>query len=225
MPARTVPKNYRNLTGLVYNSRIHSLSAFESTLERDYLLLLDFDPAVEFYEEQPVTIKYYDSGERLHRYTPDVFVRYRNDANTKSLPLPVLCEVKYRDDLRQHWTEYKSKFKAARHYARERGWRFRLITEREIRTPFLDNVKFLRQYQALAVDEAEQSMLLQALAQRPTTDVEGLLTAVTTDRWRRAQLLPVLWHLVAQRQVGVDLRHALTRGSRLWPNGRMAPSR
>ena len=221
MPARIVPKNYRNLTGLVYNSRTHSLSAFESSLERDYLLLLDFDPAVECYEEQPVTIKYDDCEGRLHRYTPDVFVRYRNDANAK----PVLCEVKYRDDLRQHWAEYKAKFKAAHRYARERGWRFRLLTEREIRTPFLANVKFLRQYQALVVDQAEQHLLLQALAQQPTTDVESVLAAVTTDRWRQAQLLPVLWHLVAQHQVGVDLRHALTRGSPLWPIEPMARSR
>ena len=51
MPVRTIPKNYRNLTGLVANSRTQSMSAFESTLERDFLLLLDFDPDVEGYEE------------------------------------------------------------------------------------------------------------------------------------------------------------------------------
>jgi hypothetical protein len=28
------------------------MTAFESSLERDCLLLLDFDPEVEFYEEQ-----------------------------------------------------------------------------------------------------------------------------------------------------------------------------
>jgi hypothetical protein len=99
MPARTVPKNYRNLTGLVYNSRTRSLSAFESTLERDYLLLLDFDLAVEFYEEQPATIEYRDSSGSLRRYTPDVFVRYRSTVDITPVPLCVLCEVKYRDHL------------------------------------------------------------------------------------------------------------------------------
>src|SRR5437016_4446366 len=56
MPVRKVPKNYRNLTGLVPNTRTSSMTAFESSLERDFLLLLDFDPDVTFYEEQPVTI-------------------------------------------------------------------------------------------------------------------------------------------------------------------------
>jgi hypothetical protein len=43
MPVRTIPKNYRNLTGLVPNTRTSGMTAFESTLERDFLLLLDFD--------------------------------------------------------------------------------------------------------------------------------------------------------------------------------------
>ena len=42
MPVRTIPKNYRNLTGLVPNTRTSGMTAFESTLERDFLLLLDF---------------------------------------------------------------------------------------------------------------------------------------------------------------------------------------
>src|SRR5947208_8398615 len=54
-------------------------SPFESSLERDFLLLLDFDPDVEFYEEQPVKITYHDDRGRRRTYTPDVFVRYRAD--------------------------------------------------------------------------------------------------------------------------------------------------
>src|SRR5262245_35397216 len=66
MPVRRIPKNYRSLTGLVPNSRTQSMTAFESSLERDFLQLLDFDPDVEFYEEQPVKITYPDAkGRRL----------------------------------------------------------------------------------------------------------------------------------------------------------------
>src|SRR5919197_6548596 len=100
-------KNYRSLTGLVPNTHTQSMTAFESSLERDFLLLLDFDPDVEFYEEQPVCIVYQDDHGRCRTYTPDVFVRYQTAAK------PLLCEVKYRDDLRQHWTVYRPKFRAA----------------------------------------------------------------------------------------------------------------
>src|SRR4029453_16883780 len=76
MPARIVPKNYRNLTGFVYNFRTSTITAFESSLERDFLLLLDFDPNVECFEEQPIKILYQDDTSRLHTYTPDVLFRF-----------------------------------------------------------------------------------------------------------------------------------------------------
>lgn len=214
MSARIVPKNYRNLTGLVYNSRTQSLSMFESTLERDYLLLLDFDSSVECYEEQPVTIKYSDGGGRCHRYTPDIFVRYRR-ANVVDAP-PLLGEIKYREDLRQHWTEYKPKFKAAYRYAMARDWRFRLLTEREIRTPYLNTIKFLRQYRDLPVNELRLTQILTAMAQQQKTDPTRLLASITKDRWHQAELLPGLWQLIGLRQIGADLEQPLTMRSRLW---------
>jgi hypothetical protein len=55
------------------------MTAFESSLERDFLLLLDFNPDVEFFEEQPVKIVYHDAKGRRRTYTPDVLVRYRTD--------------------------------------------------------------------------------------------------------------------------------------------------
>jgi hypothetical protein len=156
MPVRTIPKHYRSLTGLVLNTRTQSMTAFESSLERDFLLLLDFDPEVEFYEEQPVKITYPDDRGRRRTYTPDVFVRYRIDHLRARHTRPLLCEVKYRDDLREHWTAYRPKFRAAQHYARQHGWRFRLVTERHVRTPYLENIKFLRSYRAAPVNDQHQ---------------------------------------------------------------------
>jgi hypothetical protein len=192
------------------------MTAFESSLERDLLLLLDFDPDVEFFEEQPVKITYHGDNGRCHTYTPDVLVHYHVDKTSASVRPPVLCEVKYRDDLRQHWREYKTKFKAARRYAKEHGWCFRLMTEREIRTPYLDNVKFLRHYRHINVDAGHFHMLLERLhALRETTPVE-LLAAVSNDAWDKGQLLSALWQLVALRQAGTDLSQPLTMHSRVW---------
>jgi hypothetical protein len=216
MPVRKVPKNSRSLTGLVPNTRTSSMAAFESSLERDFLLLLDFDPDVEFYEEQPVRIVYYDDTGRRRTYTPDVFVRYRTANLPTTWTKPLLCEVKYRDDLRQHWTVYEPKFRAAHRYARQQGWRFRLVTERHVRTAYLENVKFLRQYRALPVHEPQQHQLLNTLRGLREAAPATLLAAVSQDRWQQAQLLATLWHLVATRQIQTDLCHPLTMRSRLW---------
>jgi hypothetical protein len=216
MPVRTVPKNYRSLTGLVPNTRTQSMTAFESSLEREFLLLLDFDPDVEFYEEQPVKITYHDDSGRRRTYTPDVFVRYRTDRFQAQHTQPHLCEVKYRDDLRQHWAEYRPKFRVAQRYARQQGWRFRVVTERHIRTPYLDNVKFLRSYQTRLINERYRTQFLNALSALEETDPASLLTATSQDRWQQAQMLPMLWQLIAIREVGTDLAQPLTMQSRIW---------
>jgi hypothetical protein len=117
MPVRKIPTNRRSLTGLVSSRKNDRMTGFESSLERDFLLLLDFDCTVERYEEQPVTIEYTDTAGKRPTYTPDVLIYYRQDlAGPNTWPL--LCEVKYRDDLVDNWKEIKPKIRASRAYAR-----------------------------------------------------------------------------------------------------------
>ena len=219
MPVRSIPRNYRSLTGRLNNTRHQGSVAFESTLERDFYLLLDFDVTVTSFEEQPVQIKFVDSANTSRTYTPDVLVYYRGDLLSAEAPLPTLYEVKYRDDLRAHWSEYRAKFKAAKRYARQQGWCFRLITEREIRTPLLKNVKFLREYRRRVFDQADRLRLLTVLEEQGTTEVENLLLRLNPTHAMQAQLLPLLWHLVAVRKIAVDLSAPLTMRSRLWLPG------
>jgi hypothetical protein len=192
------------------------MTAFESSLERDFLLLLDFDPDVAFYEEQPLKITYPDAKGRRRTYTPDVLVRYRIDPLEVRRPQILLCEVKYRDDLRQHWTDYRPKFRAAQRYARQQGWRFRLVTERHVRTPYLDNVKFLRSSQAISVNTSYRTRILSALWELEETDPASLLLALSQDRWQQAEIFPMVWQLIAIRQIGADLSQPLTMQSRIW---------
>jgi len=113
MPVRKVPKNSRNLTGLVPNTRTSSMTAFASALERDVLLRLDFDPEVTFNAEQPVTIAYQDDQGRRRRSPPDVLVRSRTDHLPLQHLTPLLCAVQYRTDRRQPGRAYRPKFRAA----------------------------------------------------------------------------------------------------------------
>jgi hypothetical protein len=187
------------------------MAGFESSLERDLLLLLDFDPEVSSYEEQPVRIDYRDAQGHARHYTPDVLITWRRDG----LP-PHLVEVKYRADLKTNRGALKPRFKAAYCHARQRGWRFRILTEVEIRTPYLRNVKFLSAYRRLNRDGASAALLLEALHRLHATTPEALLAAVRPDLGGRAALLPMLWALVAEGKAGVDLTLPLTMRSRLW---------
>lgn len=209
MPTRNIPKNYRNVTGVAANSKSEGKAMFESTLERDWLTLLQFSAEVESFEVQPVKIKWVDAEGKNHTYTPDVLVYYYQ-AGIK----PLLCEVKYRDELREHWTQFKPKFQAAYRYAKERGWRFKLITERRVRTTLLDNAKFLLPFTRRVSSKAEQiPVLLEKLALQPSTTVQSLLNSIDANPMIQAEYIPVLWYLVGTHQVGADLTQKLTMTS------------
>jgi hypothetical protein len=216
MPVRTIPKNYRNLTGIVASSKSQEEGQFESTLERDFLYLLDFDINVDSFNVQPAKIPYIDSEEVKRTYTPDVLVRYRDDINPAKNWQPKLFEVKYRSDLFEQWKLLKPKFKSARKLAHENGWSFHIITEKEIRTPYLKNVKFLRYYKNNEVDASSQLEILKAMYELRQTTPNALFTYLKVTEWEQACALPILWRLIGMKRIGVDLMQPLNMESIIW---------
>ena len=213
MPVRKIPKNYRNVTGLAAADKADGAAAFESTLERDYLTLLEFLPGVERFEVQPVTIRWEDREGRLRSYTPDVLVHYRRSAK---LP-PALVEVKYRSDLKRDWKILRPKLKAGVHYAKLQGWRFEIVSEVEVRTAYLNNVRFLLPFVRRGpASEAHMELLDATLKRLGRTTPTELLSAVFQDEWHRAGLLPSLWYLVGKSVIGADLQAPLTMNSAIW---------
>jgi len=212
MPVRTIPKNYRNVTGIVAASKAGGDAQFESTLERDFISLLEFLPEVRSIDPQPVKIEWQDAKGCQRSYTPDVFVEFVESADQ----LPWLCEVKYRSELQEKWAEFRPKFKAAFHFAKVQGWRFKIVTEREIRTPYLVNVRFLSGYRRTTPDSGCIQDILGYLKNNRETTPRGLVEAIRSDITGQAQLISVLWHLVATFQVCVDLHKPLTMKSSIW---------
>ena len=213
MPARKIPKNYRNVTGIAASSKAIGQAGFESTLERDFLTLIEFSPDVEKFETQPVEIPWIDDKGKPRRYYPDVLIHYTESCER----FPFLFEVKYRSDLAENWSEYKPKFKAALSYAKECGWRFKLITEVEIRTSLLDNARFLLPYRLQRSNGFEYTDFLLEMMQelRNSTPLE-LLARVSNDQWSQARAIPSLWFLVATFQISCDLFKPLNMKSGLW---------
>jgi len=215
MPVRKIPKSRQRVRSLVVDSKRDLITRSESSLERDFFILMRYDLNVLKYEGQPVKIPYRTGGEDKS-YTPDALVEFKSDFLPAKNMRPWLCEIKYEEDLKENKSEYEPKFKAARRYARERGWEFKIFTEKEIRTPYLDNVKFLTQYRNIESDTNFESLILKTLYELKETDPESLLMAIFRDKWNRAELIPTLWHLVTVKRIGVDLNLPLTMSSRIW---------
>ena len=219
MPVRKIRAKYGSVTGLVADEQSARSSGYESTLERDFIKHVIFNKNVLEHEEQPLTMDFTDSGGKARRYTPDLLISYRKDlARTKDWR-PLLAEVKYRSELFKHWAELKPKFRAARAYARERNWDFAVITERELRTPYLKNITFLLEFRKHLVDEALTQLFLATAADRSPATPSSMLTFLSSDETQKATLLPTLWQLVANGRIGVDLEQPLTMSSRIWLSG------
>jgi hypothetical protein len=212
MPVRRIPKNYRNVTGIVAETKALGQAQFESTLERDFLKLLEFSPDVSRYEVQPVTIEWRSKQGQPRSYTPDVWVEFRDDLKVK----PWLCEVKHRSDIKKNWADLHPKFRCGIRHARSVGAQFRLITEVEIRTPFLSNAVFLLPFRQQMRPKNEIDAVLETLRRCGKTTVENLLKVFSTDLWEQAEWLPTVWHLVANFRIGADLDVKLTQISPVW---------
>ena len=68
-------KGLRNFAGWWYFATTGTHIGFESWLERDHLMLMDFDPAVAAVASQPFWLRWRDKGDRARRHAPDYFVR------------------------------------------------------------------------------------------------------------------------------------------------------
>lgn len=196
MPIRKItPSRAFNCRGLLSSSKSVGAAMYESALERDYLMLLEFDRTVKQFEVQPIKIDMRGQPGYRH-YRPDVLVEFELGQGR-----PWLVEVKYEEELQANWAELKPRFRAAIRLCKQLGWIFHLVTERHVRTTLLDNVKFLRDFRNLRVDGAMLARL-ELLAARPR-HVQDL--ACELGGADESMALPVIWHALWRGSLVADL--------------------
>lgn len=204
---------YQSLSGLFPSEKTGSMIWFESSLKKDFAIALEFHTLVNFYEEQPLVIEYYD-GDNLRTYTPDFLIHFHENENIK----PWLCEVKYKADLRDNLSKYKMKFKAAMDYCSRNGWEFKLITEDYIRTTFLENAKFLMRYKYDFVDQGCYARMMNTIQDlRVTSPEEFMLTLKDAHFNWKGRCLYALWYAIKIGEINFDITQKLTMKTEIWP--------
>lgn len=218
MPVRKIGMNHTSLTGKVFSEKNGVARFFESSLERDYIYILEFDHNVRSYEEQPVTIEYLDEIGKKRTYTPDFLVQFKNHTNLSASLKPTLVEVKYRTDLWRNWKELKPKFKAALDFAGHKNWKFKIMTEIEIRTEYQYNARFLSKYLKANTDLDKMNHLMDIIKEFDLTTPEELIAAAAIGPKMQGYYLYTLWHMIANGFISCDLTHKLTMNTEIWVN-------
>ncbi len=217
MPVRKIPLKYTSLSGTVFSQKNSRNSAYESSLEADFIHLLEWDLKIKYYEEQPYKIEFLDSTGKLRAYIPDFLVKFHENARTNQPFLkPIIYEVKYSKDLEANKSILKPKFEAAKAFCREEGFDFKVITEREIRTPYLENIKFLKRYRHKNTDANAREYLIGLLQKFEVATPEILIAASSQIEEKRAMLLYTLWSLVSYGVVMIDTTKKITMTSKIW---------
>lgn len=193
-----------SLTGNIYSAKANELVNFESSLERDYIYLLEYDTKVFKYYEQPLKIYY---GSKQY-YVPDFFVQFHGkDIKSK------LIEIKYSDDLIENKDKYRSKFEAAKAFCSDNGLEFNIVTEKEIRKDYkLQNAKFLLGYRnpKAGFNDGYMTILEKVIENYKLISIQETLNLAITCEEKKAELLYVLLHMLSKRYINFDESKKLT---------------
>lgn len=181
-------KGLRSFAGWWYFATTGAHVGFESWLERDHLMLMDFDPAVRVVSSQPFWLRWCDRQGRVRRHVPDFFARLADGTG-------VVVDVRPDDRIPARDAET---FALTASACRAAGWEYRRLGDLE--PVLVANVRWLSRYRhRRCLVPGIAAVLLEAFA-----GGRGLFEGaeLAGDRLR---VLPVLFHLMWQQQLVTDL--------------------
>lgn len=189
-------KGQRHLPGLWWSSTAGGHIGYESWLERDHVMLLDFDPSVVGISSQPFWLFWRSDTGKGVSHAPDYFARRDNGTG-----VVVDCRPADRRKPRD-----VAKFEATREACAQVGWEFRLVGAPD--AIVVRNVRWLAGYRHLRHRlEPVASELLAAFAE-PQPLMAG--ASAVGDPIR---VLPMLFHLLWSHELSADVSvplHALS---------------
>ncbi|MEP7288623.1 MAG: TnsA endonuclease N-terminal domain-containing protein [Chloroflexota bacterium] len=171
---------------------------YTSTLERDFLFVLEYEAQVVRYQEQPFEVSgMFDGG--LHRYTPDYAVWTAQQQT--------LVECKPAMLLQDRHTQQQ--IAVGTQWAMLHGWQFEVVTDRSLREGYqLANLKLLWRYSRLPVSSSQRHEFDEALAQTNPVTLGQL--AQTPEQ------LNCVFYLLFHHELRTDLSRPLDTHSPVW---------
>lgn len=173
-PRRIVTRSGYGHRGLFASAKMDAAIEFESTLERDACLLMEFSTGIAAYRAQPVVITTDGLGE-IRQYTPDYEVIYSTGCDEYWEIKPV-AQLE-REKVRQRLMSLTKYFDTS-------GPPLRIVTCNEIRRqPRIANLRLLAKYRSPRIEPVTGELrALLPMRQTPFVDLVRLLDAETTLR-------------------------------------------
>lgn len=214
-PARKIPARYSGISGRFPSVKNGREIWYESPLERSFMLLLEFDPGVYRYCEQPITIRYrksvYKGGAREPGYTPDLIVYYHQE-HFEGGRWPDLAEIKPIDIYNKELEKSADKYAAADQWAKDNNWNFVKWFDADINPVRLSNAdNFYSALKQQANASALQKIL--AFAHQQGAEVSG--NDIFDRLGKSPEIVNTFRHLIATSRLKTDWNKPINAATRL----------
>lgn len=189
LPVRSFPavKKNRNYPGLWWSATTGRHVGFESWVERDVAMMLDFDREVTGYASQPFWLCWHD-GRRDRRHAPDYFVRLADGGG-------VVVDVRPDDQVDAAAAEV---FAVTAEACLDAGWEFRRTGGPA--AVLTANVRWLAGYRHPRCCRPDIASVLAETFREPAPLMRGAAAAGDP-----IAVLPVLYHLLWRQSLTADL--------------------
>lgn len=205
----------RSVTYDFVSLKTKSTHKCESTLEFDFLYLLEFDPLVRTFEMQPISIPFINENSRKVKYTPDVKAIYTEKGASQKDCKFSLVEIKYLRELEANKEEFALKFKVAKTYCEAESGRFEIKHEQDIQTQRLKSCKLLYRYQDTDKVPKMNFDFLKLAKDLKIFTANDWVDKIQGSDVVKGQALYNLWHLIATGHLEVDLDTPITMMSEI----------
>lgn len=197
MSVRKISNRGGNTIGHFPSLKLDRMVAFESLIERDFIYVLDFEPDVTWFAEQPLTIPYQYNGKALS-YTPDFHV-IKGGQN-------LLIECKPQKLIGKD--DNQRKFVAAQAWCASREWAFQVVSDEQLRRGHrVRNIKLLTQFARYSIGPPVKHRIRTFLAGTPgPVRVADVMVGVAPDR-PQTIIIPIL-HLAFHHELALPLDEA-----------------
>ncbi len=212
MPVRKVSNRGGNITGSFPSQIKGEKVKYESTIERDLVFFLKFDPTVLTYCAQPMVITGTDTEGNTHTYTPD-FLVVRTDRKE-------IIECKPEELLDHPHTQQQ--IQLGEEWAANNDHDFAIVTDTNLRSGHtLENLKLLWRYSRQTVPTAILARCIDYMEKR----LEGvsfqdlalyLSTLATQEMQQPFMQAPLIYNMLFRHILRTELTVPITMETLLW---------
>lgn len=212
MLMRKIKKSHISVTGYFSSYKNKRQINFESKLEHDFYLLLEFDETIKSYQEQPFKV-YYIYQDKKRRYTPDTLVNYI-DSTQKIFEVKPMFKIKNDIELQEKIELQKQKIKE------DKNLELLIFTDENMDKIYMNNIKIIYNFAFIRVNKEIQDKIRNELLKlNVPIQVKKLLDRLTSTKFDRLKYIPYLWNLVFNNPGCIDFTKKITMASIINPKG------